>query len=64
MSIMLKNRTVDFTAMGQEVLIDVWVGLSSMIYESQKIKTCIPLTRHQFAVFSVQAKIRQECANR
>jgi hypothetical protein len=39
MSIMLKNRTIDFTAMSQETLVDVWVGISSLIYENQKVKT-------------------------
>jgi hypothetical protein len=47
--------------MSQETLVDVWVGISSLIYENQKVKTWIPLERHQFIVMSVKAKIEEDC---
>jgi hypothetical protein len=39
MTIMLDNRTVDIATISTEILADVWVGISHLIYSRQKTKT-------------------------
>jgi hypothetical protein len=57
MSIVLGDRTVDISAMSQEVLIDVWMGISYLIYSNRKAKTCLPLTKFSFIYMTVRSKI-------
>jgi hypothetical protein len=63
-SIILKNRTLDFASKTQSNLIDIWVGISRLIYDENPVRSTIPLNKHMFIVAIVKMKLQAEVIER